>query len=162
MPLRDDLDRVLSDFGPEIRYEIAPINDDGMTRFIVKVPPVLTVLHDHQLVIDVRLASTDDAFTLSTPIVALERQPNAGFYEALLRLQADDSAMGRVGVAISDAGGYDVVQAQTHWMLESIDNGQFHALYRAFFTGLVGLIDEVVDMARQTRNVLTIHPGRAE
>lgn len=160
MSLRNDLNAVLAGFGPEIRYEITPINDQGMSRFVVTVPPELTVLHDHRLVVDVRLAEAENAFTLSTPVIALEHPPDADFFEALLRLQADDSAMGRIGLALYDTGDYDVVQAQVHWVLDSLDADQFRALYRAFFSGLVSLIDEVAEMARQTRHVVPIHPGR--
>lgn len=162
MALREDLNAVLAGFGPEIRYEIPPVNDEGMSRFVVKVPPELTVLHDHQLVVDVRLAETDDAFTLSSPVAALEQTPDAGFFEALMRLQAEDSTMGRIGLALYDTGDYDVIQAQVHWVLETIDGDQFRALYRAFFMGIVNLIDEVADMARQTRRVVPIHPGRGD
>ncbi|NOG48107.1 MAG: hypothetical protein HND48_00615 [Chloroflexi bacterium] len=162
MSLRDELNAVLAGFGPEIRFNIPPINDEGMSRFIVKVPAELTVLHDRRLVVDVRLAELDDAFTLSTPVAALKQTPDAGFFEALLRVPADDSAMGRVGLALYDAGDYDVIQAQMHWVLESINSEQFRALYSAFFVGLVSLIDEIADMARQTRYVTPIHPGRGD
>jgi hypothetical protein len=166
MTLRDDLNHALQTLADaNSGISLTELDDDGQAQLTVTVPAALTKLHDNQLVIDVRLAASDDddAFTLSTPLLAITSfPPEAKLMESMLRLNFDDSLRGRVSMAIADAGEIDVLVGMCHWTLDSITPDQFAQLYKRYLMGVIDLIDELNEQSRGLRSVRQLHEGRPD
>lgn len=164
MTLRDDLNHALKTLADaNSGISLTELDDDGQAQLTISVPATLTQLHDNQLVIDVRLADSNDAFTLSTPLLAITSfPPESKLMEAVLRLNFDDSLMGRVSMAIADVGEMDVLVGMSHWTLDSITPQQFAQFYKRYLMGVIDLIDELNEQSRGLRSLRQLHKGRSD
>jgi hypothetical protein len=160
MALREDINAGLQRLAGTVKFAVPQLDDTGMTRLEVPMPPMLANLRDGLLVIDVHLAGAGDSFTLSTPVAATLGVVAAPFYDALLRRQQRGHQSAGLTFTLEADNQYDALLAVYHWILPSIAPDQFVGLYQKFIQAALGVIADIDGMIDTARNVQRIHPKR--
>jgi hypothetical protein len=158
MSLRDDLNASLERLAGTVKFPVPQLDERGMARLEIPIPPMLANLRDGVLVIDVHLSKSGDSFTLSTPVAATLGVVSAPFYEALLRRQQRGHQSNGLTFALEADNQYDALLAVYHWILPYIEQQTFVALYQKFLTAALAVIADVDTMIDKTKNVQRIHP----
>jgi hypothetical protein len=159
MSLKDDVNAALVELGHKVKFPVAQLDGEGLSRLTVPIPPMLHTLRDGELVIDIRISRKGDTFALFTPIAALTQPAKQVFLEALLRRQFINGQASGLSFAINTVDDdYDALVVITHWLLPSITPEAFNLLYQRFIAATLYVIDDVNDMIKTTPHVTAIHP----
>jgi hypothetical protein len=161
MTLQDDVNAALTELGQQVKFQVAPLNAQGLSRLVIQVPPALHLLRDGELIIDIQMSSQGDRFSLFTPIAGFTGSPGADFLEALLRRQFVGGQSSGLSYAIRHIDErYDALVVIAHWILGTITPAQFQQFYQRFMAATFLILDDVHEMAKITPNMEAVHPGR--
>jgi len=158
--LREDLEAGLEALAKKVKFTVPALDSSGRTRLEIPVPPMLGAVRDGKMMVDIRLASGGESFTLSTPVATTLGAVRAPFIDALLRRQQHGDSSAGLSYALEAANQYDALLAVYHWIIPSITPEQFNALYQRFLMAALRVIADVDDMVDKTPNVERVHPKR--
>lgn len=133
------------------------LDDNGWALVRMPYTDAPVRLHDNELTIQIRLASSGRFFTLFSPLALLHETPNAPALEHLLRRQFYADQVGAASVAIAQVGDADVLQAVAHWMLPTLTAEEFSKLFEIFVQAVFTLIPEVVQLAEAGQPLQPLH-----
>jgi hypothetical protein len=161
MALKDDLNTALMELGQQARFEVPTLDDTGASRLVIQVPPDLHALRDGELLIDIRLSTQGDRFSLYTPVAAFTSAPQQDVLEALLRRQFVGGQSSGLSYAIRTVEeDYDALVVIAHWILGSITPEQFRQFYQRFMAATFLIIDDIYNIAQTIPYIEAFHPGR--
>lgn len=157
MSLRDDVNVGLIAISNPRAKEKLSLNAQGECSVPMPMPPSLIKLDDGKLTVKVAMSRTGRRFSFMSSLGQLSGQPSQQFYQRMWHYQFYSDQFSGVTLALSPED--NTLVAVYHWVLPTISEADFKALFKGFVGTMLELIREMRELARGERHVKLVHKG---